>query len=44
MGGNKKRRYTEGWIEFEDKNMAKFVAHTYNNQQVGMSQRVSMMN
>lgn len=27
--------YTEGWIEFEDKKMAKFVAAVFNNQQVG---------
>ncbi len=34
-GGNGQRRYEEGWIEFVDKNLAKFVALTFNGQQMG---------
>ena len=34
-GGNGQRRYEEGWIEFVDKNLAKFVALTFNGQLMG---------
>lgn len=34
-GGNKKRRYVEGWIEFTDKQDAKTVARLLNGQRVG---------
>lgn len=34
-GGNGQRRYEEGWIEFVDKNLAKFVALTFNGQPMG---------
>lgn len=34
-GGNKRRRYTEGWIEFPDKRRAKLVAQTLNTKPIG---------
>jgi ESF2/ABP1 family protein len=34
-GKSYQRRYLEGWIEFYDKELAKFVAATFNGQQVG---------
>jgi len=34
-GGNKKEKFTEGWIEFCDKKDAKFVAATLNNTAMG---------
>lgn len=34
-GGNKRRSYTEGWMEFQDKKMAKYVATVFNNQKIG---------
>lgn len=39
FGGNKKKNYTEGWIEFTDKRIAKLVALTLNNQQIGGGKR-----
>ena len=34
-GGNKRRMFTEGWIEFTDKRKAKLVAETLNCQRIG---------
>ena len=34
-GGNKSRKYIDGWIEFEDKRIAKYVATNFNGSQVG---------
>ena len=34
-GGSKKKQYTEGWIEFEDKRVAKKVATMLNAQRIG---------
>ena len=34
-GGNKKRNYTEGWVEFLDKRVAKAVAMALNNAHIG---------
>jgi len=34
-GGSKKRRFTEGWIEFEDKKVAKRVAESLNAERMG---------
>ncbi|KAI9883043.1 MAG: hypothetical protein M1823_005193 [Watsoniomyces obsoletus] len=34
-GGNKKKRYTDGWVEFEDKRHAKLVAETLNTNIIG---------
>jgi ESF2/ABP1 family protein len=34
-GGSKKRQFTEGWVEFEDKKVAKKVAEMLNAQQIG---------
>lgn len=34
-GGNKKMKYTEGWVEFADKKMAKRVAEGLNCQKMG---------
>ena len=34
-GGSKKRRFTEGWIEFEDKKVAKRVAESLNAERIG---------
>lgn len=36
MGGNKKKKFAEGWIEFLDKKDAKTVASALNNQPVGV--------
>ena len=33
-GGNKKKSYSEGWVEFEDKRRAKRIASTLNNTPV----------
>lgn len=33
-GGNKKKKFTEGWVEFEDKRRAKRIASTLNNTPV----------
>ncbi|BFZ62559.1 RNA-binding ATPase activator esf2 [Saitoella coloradoensis] len=35
FGGNKKRNFTEGWIEFKDKKVAKTVAETLNATGIG---------
>jgi len=35
-GGNKRRSYTEGWMEFNDKKKAKYVAAAFNNQKIGI--------
>eukprot|EP00123_Amoebidium_parasiticum_P000862 comp11771_c0_seq1/m.6371 comp11771_c0_seq1/g.6371 ORF comp11771_c0_seq1/g.6371 comp11771_c0_seq1/m.6371 type:complete len:373 (-) comp11771_c0_seq1:96-1214(-) len=35
FGGNKKTKYTEGWVEFADKKVAKRVAAWLNNTNVG---------
>ncbi|KAA6373729.1 MAG: putative pre-rRNA-processing protein ESF2, partial [Streblomastix strix] len=34
-GGNHKKRYVDGWIEFRDKHAAKSVAISLNNTQIG---------
>ncbi|KAG0344708.1 RNA-binding ATPase activator esf2 [Podila humilis] len=34
-GGNKKQNYTEGWVEFMDKSIAKQVAHSLNTTVIG---------
>ena len=34
-GGNKKKSYSEGWVEFEDKRRAKRIASTLNNTPMG---------
>ena len=34
-GGNTRKNFTEGWVEFEDKKHAKFVAAALNNQPLG---------
>ena len=39
FGGNKRRNYTEGWVEFADKKVAKAVAVTLNNTPVGGKKR-----
>lgn len=35
MGGNSGKRYTEGWVEFEDKKIAKAVAASLNTRPIG---------
>lgn len=35
FGGNKKRNFVEGWVEFVDKKLAKLCAETLNTQTVG---------
>lgn len=35
QGGNFQRRYIEGWLEFVDKELAKFVAASFNGQNIG---------
>ncbi|BFZ58473.1 RNA-binding ATPase activator esf2 [Savitreella phatthalungensis] len=39
-GGNKRRRYVEGWIEFADRRRAKLVARTLNTRPVGSTASV----
>lgn len=39
LGGNKRKKYTEGWVEFSDKRVAKSVADTLNNCPVGGKKR-----
>ena len=34
-GGNTRKKYVEGWIEFEDKKLAKRVAESLNNTKIG---------
>ncbi|TYZ64373.1 hypothetical protein PybrP1_009053 [[Pythium] brassicae (nom. inval.)] len=38
-GGNRKQSYTEGWIEFEDKKVARQVAAVLNTRQIGGRKR-----
>lgn len=38
-GGNKRKSYVEGWIEFKDKKVAKYVATTFNSAQTGGKKR-----
>ncbi|CAG8555885.1 345_t:CDS:2 [Funneliformis caledonium] len=38
-GGNKKKKYTEGWVEFLDKKVAKLIAKTLNAQPIGGNKR-----
>ena len=35
FGGSKKKNFTEGWAEFKDKRIAKAVAKSLNNTQIG---------
>ena len=35
-GGNKKKKYTEGWVKFLDKKVAKTVVNTLNTQPIGI--------
>jgi ESF2/ABP1 family protein len=35
FGGSKKKNFTEGWVEFKDKRIAKAVAKSLNNTQIG---------
>jgi len=34
-GGNSKKQFTEGWVEFKDKKIAKAVARSLNNTKLG---------
>ena len=34
MGGNKRQKYTEGWVEFSDKAIAKLAALNLNGQAI----------
>merc|ERR1712241_237469 len=38
-GGNARKQFTEGWIEFKDKKVAKSVAATLNNTNIGGKKR-----
>eukprot|EP01102_Stenamoeba_stenopodia_P018389 TRINITY_DN6734_c0_g1_i1.p1 TRINITY_DN6734_c0_g1~~TRINITY_DN6734_c0_g1_i1.p1 ORF type:complete len:248 (-),score=60.70 TRINITY_DN6734_c0_g1_i1:40-699(-) len=38
-GGNRKKNFTEGWVEFADKRIAKRVAYSLNNTNIGGSKR-----
>jgi ESF2/ABP1 family protein len=38
-GGNTRKSFTEGWIEFLDKSVAKNVAASFNNQPTGGKKR-----
>jgi ESF2/ABP1 family protein len=38
-GGNRKSKYTEGWVEFESKEVAKNCALLLNNKQIGGKKR-----
>ena len=38
-GGNKKKSFSEGWVEFEDKRRAKRIASTLNNTPMGGGNR-----
>lgn len=38
-GGNRKKNYTEGWVEFADKRIARRVAISLNNTNIGGSKR-----
>lgn len=35
-GGNKRQRFTEGWVEFTDKKVARLVAEALNCQNMGI--------
>ncbi|KAK7204658.1 hypothetical protein BZA70DRAFT_179653 [Myxozyma melibiosi] len=39
FGGNKKRNFVEGWVEFKDKKKAKLCASTLNGQIIGGNKR-----
>jgi len=39
FGGSKKKNFTEGWVEFLDKRVAKAVARTLNNMPMGGRKR-----
>ena len=39
FGGNKKQNFTEGWVEFLDKRVAKAIARALNNTPVGCKKR-----
>ena len=39
LGGNKKEKFTEGWVEFAKKSIAKRVALSLNNTPVGGKKR-----
>lgn len=39
FGGNKKRNFEEGWVEFKNKKRAKLVAETLNTQIIGIFQK-----
>jgi ESF2/ABP1 family protein len=39
LGGNRKEKFTEGWVEFAKKSVAKRVALSLNNQAVGGKKR-----
>ena len=38
-GGNSKKSFTEGWVEFQDKKVAKLVALSLNNTPIGGKKR-----
>ncbi|CAM9168907.1 unnamed protein product [Pylaiella littoralis] len=38
-GGNSGKRYTEGWVEFEDKKIARAIAESLNNTLIGGKKR-----
>jgi len=38
-GGNTKKQFTEGWLEFKDKKIAKTVARSLNNTKIGGKKR-----
>ena len=35
-GGNNRKQFTEGWVEFKDKKIAKSVARSLNNTSIGI--------
>ena len=39
QGGKKKRKFVEGWVELKDKNIAKRIADSLNNTQIGGKKR-----
>ena len=39
FGGSKKKNFTEGWVEFLDKRVAKAVARTLNSMPIGGQKR-----
>lgn len=39
FGGSKKRNFTEGWVEFADKRVAKAIAMALNNFPIGGRKR-----